>query len=53
MRDLAAEAVRLGHPRPRRYHRLFGMWFAFGFPALGAVLAIFWLMIARPSIANL
>jgi uncharacterized membrane protein len=26
------------------------MWFAFGFPAFASVLAIFWLMIARPSI---
>jgi len=53
----------LGGPRPRRraalqgkllpgcYHRLFWTWFWFGFPAFGAVLAIFWLMIARPAIA--
>jgi uncharacterized membrane protein len=25
-------------------------WFAFGFPAFGSVLAIFWLMIARPVV---
>ncbi|RVA24908.1 DUF2269 family protein, partial [Mesorhizobium sp. M7A.F.Ca.US.001.01.1.1] len=29
---------------------LFRLWFAFGFPAFAAVLAIFWLMISRPSI---
>jgi uncharacterized membrane protein len=51
MRDLAEEAVRRAVPLPRLYHRLFWWWFAFGFPAFGAVLAIFWLMIARPSIA--
>jgi uncharacterized membrane protein len=28
---------------------LFWTWFAFGFPAFAAVLAIFWLMIARPA----
>ena len=26
-------------------------WFGFGFPAFGAVLAIFWLMITRPTIS--
>ena len=51
MRDLAREAVRAGVPLPPRYYRLFWTWFAFGFPAFGAVMAIFWLMIARPAIA--
>jgi len=50
MRALAVEAVRLGRPLPTAYHRLFWTWFAFGFPAFAAVLAIFWLMIARPEI---
>ena len=49
MRDLAAAAVRDGGPLPADYHRLFRLWFAFGFPAFAAVLAIFWLMIQRPS----
>jgi uncharacterized membrane protein len=48
MRDLAVAAVSSGHPLPAQYHRLFWTWFAFGFPAFGAVAAIFWLMIARP-----
>ena len=48
MRNLAVDAVRRGEPLPRAYHRLFWWWFAFGFPAFAAVLAIFWLMIARP-----
>jgi uncharacterized membrane protein len=50
LRDLAATAEREGTPLPARYHRLFWTWFASGFPAFGAVLAIFWLMIARPEI---
>ena len=49
MRDLAAAATRAGEALPADYHRLFGLWFAFGFPAFAAVLAIFWLMIQRPS----
>jgi uncharacterized membrane protein len=48
MRDLAAEAVQAGSDLPPLYHRLFWTWFAFGFPAFGAVLAIFWLMITKP-----
>ena len=49
MRDLAWAAARDAAPLPADYHRLFQLWFAFGFPAFGAVLAIFWLMIQRPS----
>lgn len=50
MRDLARSAAAKGAPLPRAYHRLFRTWFAFGFPAFAAVLAIFWLMITRPAI---
>jgi len=50
MRDLAAAALRENRPLPPQYHKLFRWWFAFGFPAFAAVLAIFWLMIARPQL---
>jgi uncharacterized membrane protein len=50
MRSLAAAAAQTGEALPAEYHRLFRWWFAFGFPAFTAVLAIFWLMIARPEI---
>ncbi|MBR0663884.1 DUF2269 domain-containing protein [Roseomonas hellenica] len=50
MRDLARAAVAAGQPLPAAYHRLFRWWFAFGFPAFAAVMAILWLMIARPAI---
>jgi uncharacterized membrane protein len=49
MRDLAQLAHRNNAALPEDYHRLFWMWFWFGFPAFAAMLAIFWLMIARPS----
>jgi uncharacterized membrane protein len=49
MRDLAAEAAATNQPLPPLYHRLFWWWFGFGVPAFGAVVAIFWLMIAKPS----
>ncbi len=51
MRDLAQVAATSRGPLPPAYHRLFWTWFAFGFPAFGAVMAIFWLMLARPQIA--
>ena len=50
MRNLASAAASQGKPLPVRYYQLFRIWFAFGFPAFAAVLAIFWLMISRPSI---
>ena len=50
MRDLASAAAASGEPLPEAYQRLFRWWFAFGFPAFAAVLAIFWLMIAKPQI---
>jgi uncharacterized membrane protein len=50
MRDLAAAAACAARPLPEAYHRLFRLWFACGFPAFAAVLAIFWLMIAKPPL---
>jgi len=49
MRDLAREAVTSGRPLPARYHDLYRRWFLLGFPGFGSVLAILWLMVAKPS----
>ena len=49
MRDLAIEARDAGTALPPSYHRLYRGWFAFGFPAFAAVLAIVWLMLTRPT----
>ena len=48
MRDLAQVAAIRGEPLPGHYHQLFRIWFLFGFPGFGAVMAILWLMIAKP-----
>lgn len=48
MRDLARAARDAGAPLPAAYHRLYRLWFAFGFPAFAGVLTIVWLMLARP-----
>lgn len=50
MRDLARQASQSGNPLPASYHRLFRWWFAFGFPAFTAVLAILWLMLTKPAL---
>lgn len=48
LRDLAKEAALKGRSLPAAYNRLFRIWMACGIPAFAAVLAIFWLMLARP-----
>ena len=48
MRDLACEAAARSEPLPPRYFALFRRWFLFGIPGFGSVMAILWLMIAKP-----
>lgn len=50
LRDLARAAHADKAPLPERYHKLFRIWFACGIPAFLSVLAILWLMIARPEL---
>lgn len=49
VRDLACAAAADGTPLPPACHRLMRRWFALGWPAFLAMLAIFWLMLARPA----
>lgn len=51
MRNMAIAARDASEPLPPAYHRLFRWWFAFGFPAFFAVLAILWLMLTKPGMA--
>lgn len=48
LRDLARAAAASDAPLPAAYHRLYRIWFVCGFPAFFAVLAIIYLMLARP-----
>jgi uncharacterized membrane protein len=50
LRDLARAARDAGLPLPAQYRRLFRVWFILGWPAFAGVLAIFALMIGKPSI---
>lgn len=51
LRDMARAAAGAGMPLPADFRRLYRLWFALGVPAFGAVLAITWLMLARPSLS--
>lgn len=50
LRDIAEACDRDGTPLPPACHRIFWTWFAFGFPAFGAILVLLWLMITKPAI---
>ena len=50
MRDLARHAAADNTALPDQYHRLFKRWVILCIPAFVTVLAILWLMVARPSL---
>ncbi|MEE2952013.1 MAG: DUF2269 domain-containing protein [Pseudomonadota bacterium] len=50
LRDLARNAVETGKDLPAEYHRLFRWWFALGWPAFGAMLVVFHLMVSKPTL---
>jgi uncharacterized membrane protein len=45
-----ADATPTGVLLPARYHRLSNWWFALGWPAFLGVIAIFYLMVGKPSL---
>ncbi|HEX9856835.1 MAG TPA: DUF2269 domain-containing protein [Paracoccaceae bacterium] len=49
IRDLAAVALAQGQPLPRKVRQLYRLWFALGWPAFGALVGVFWLMIFKPD----
>jgi uncharacterized membrane protein len=48
-RNLAQAAAVTGTPLPAAYRRVMHWWFWLGWPAFLGVLAIFWLMVAKPQ----
>jgi len=48
MRDLAAAAAASSSPLPAAYQNHYRRWFVLGWPAFVGVLAIFYLMVAKP-----
>lgn len=49
LRNLARDAADANLPLPARYHRLYRIWFAFGFPAFLSMIGILYLMLIRPD----
>jgi len=45
----AKDGLSSGEPLPPRYKRLFWWWFALGWPAFISMVAIFWLIVAKPG----
>lgn len=48
MRDMAGDAARNLLPLPGRYWRYEKIWTALGFPAFGALMVVYWLMVHKP-----
>ncbi|MDZ4395003.1 DUF2269 domain-containing protein [Cypionkella sp.] len=49
IRDLAAGALAQGTPLSPRAQKLYRIWFALGWPAFAALVAVFWLMVNKPE----
>ncbi len=47
---LAADAARSASPLPAAYFSTMRLWFWLGWPAFTALLAVYWLMVARPQL---
>lgn len=50
IRDLAGQALAEGAPLPDRARRMYRLWFALGWPAFGALVGVYWLMVAKPAL---
>ncbi|MCA0870942.1 DUF2269 domain-containing protein [Seohaeicola saemankumensis] len=48
IRDLARIAATANRPLPVEARRAYRIWFALGWPAFAALIAIFWLMVVKP-----
>ena len=49
MREMAREAAASGAPLPQRYRTYFRAWIALGIPAFASLVAVFYLMVAKPG----
>lgn len=49
LKQIVAACLAEHEPLPARYHRLFRVWFFLGWPAFGALIAVFFLMVTKPA----
>lgn len=50
IRNLSRTAREAGTPLPATAYRAYCIWFALGWPAFAALIAVFWLMVTKPSL---
>lgn len=48
LKKIVANSLEHSKPLPERYHRLFRIWFILGWPAFTSLIAIVYLMVAKP-----
>lgn len=48
LKNTASKCIANGMPLPDQYHKFFRIWFLLGWPAFGALIAIFLLMVFKP-----
>ncbi len=49
LKRIVAVCLSSGKPLPDEFHRLFRVWFLLGWPAFTALIAVFFLMVTKPS----
>lgn len=49
LKRMVQTAIQTSTPLPPRYHQFFKLWFILGWPAFIGLVAIFYLMVAKPS----
>ncbi len=49
LKRILAECIKKGSGLPKQYYKLFRIWFWLGWPAFLALIAIFYLMVAKPA----
>ena len=49
LKRIVAACLSSGKPLPGEYHRLFRVWFVLGWPAFTGLVAVFFLMVAKPA----
>lgn len=48
LKNMVVEAIQNGTELPKRYHKLFRIWFVLGWPAFIGLFIVFYLMVAKP-----
>lgn len=49
LKTMLVDAAETGAPLPKRYNRLFRIWFTLGWPAFVGLVIIFFLMVTKPT----